>query len=341
MFMVVLIHVVADCIHSYDVGSFTWLVGNAYDSIARFSVPVFVMISGAFMLEPEYECTIKKLYSVKILRMVTALLFWGLVYGIYFVLKEPDRPLLTLAYQLVYTLFTGYHHMWFLFMISGLYVITPLLRKLVEDKRTMQYFLLVSFAFAAVFMFAVDLSERLVGTNAVLNFASELLGYIRKSIHIDFLLGYAFYYVLGYYLKTCPVSRKTEKIIYALGILSFVLVMAGTYALSVYKEKNVEILYEYLYFPVCFEAIAVFLLFKEHVSKINFKEKSIKVISFVSKYSFGVYLSHMLVLNLLPFGTEMLNTVVSVPLVTIAVCAISLLITFIISRIPVLKKYVI
>lgn len=341
MFMVVLIHVVADGIHSYEVGSFTWNVSNVYDSLARFCVPAFVMISGAFMLDPEYNCTIKKLYSVKILRMVTALLFWGLVYGIYFVANEPNRPILTLAYQFVYTIFTGYHHMWFLFMIIGLYIITPILRKLVEDKRLMQYFLLGSFVFSAVFMFVADLSDRLIGINAVLNFISELLAYVKKNIHIDFLVGYAFYYVLGYYIKTYSVSRKAEKMIYASGILSFVLIMVGTYALSLYKGKNVEILYEYLYFPVCFEAAAVFIFFKEHISKIDFKEKIIKTVSFLSKYSFGVYLSHMLVKNLLPFGIDMLNSVLSVPIVTVAVCVMSLLITFIIGKIPVLKKYII
>lgn len=341
MFMVILIHVVADAIHLYQVGSFTWFVGNVYDSLARFCVPVFVMISGAFMLDPEYKCTIKKLYSVKILRMVTALVFWGLVYGIYFVVKEPDRPLLTLAYQFIYTLFTGYHHMWFVFMIIGLYIITPILRKIVEDKKITQYFLLCSFAFSAVFMFAVDISDRLMGINAVLNFVSELLAYVKKNIHIDFLLGYAFYYVLGYYLKKYSISRKIEKIIYIAGILSFVFIMVGTYALSVYKGKNVEILYEYLYFPVCFEAVAVFMFFKEHISKIVFKEKTIKTVSFLSKYSFGVYLSHMLVLNLLPFGIDILNPVLSVPIVSVAVCVISLLIAFILGKIPVLKKYVI
>lgn len=341
MFMVILIHVVADGIHSYEVGSFTWSVSNAYDSLARFCVPVFVMISGAFMLDPEYECTIKKLYSVKILRMVTALLFWGLVYGIYFVANEPDRPFMTLAYQFVYTLFTGYHHMWFVFMIIGLYIITPILRKLVEDKKVMKYFLLCSFSFSAVFIFISDLSERLMGINIVLNFMAEILLYIKDKIHIDFLLGYAFYYVLGYYLKTYSVSHKNEKRLYVFGILSLLFIMTGTYALSIYKGKNVEILYEYLYFPVCFEAVAVFVFFKERISRIVFKEKSIKAISFLSKYSFGVYLSHMLVLNLLPFGIDILNPVLSVPIVTVAVCVISLLIAFILGKIPVLKKYVI
>ena len=48
-FFVILIHV--SCQNwSNPLGSFSWQVANFYDGISRFSVPIFVMISGVLFL---------------------------------------------------------------------------------------------------------------------------------------------------------------------------------------------------------------------------------------------------------------------------------------------------
>jgi len=50
IFGVVLIHTSAKVLLESDVGDSQWWAANVYDALARWSVPVFVMVSGALLL---------------------------------------------------------------------------------------------------------------------------------------------------------------------------------------------------------------------------------------------------------------------------------------------------
>ena len=65
--MVVFIHVSAFGMLS-GVGSFNWHIGNIYDSLVRSAVPLFVMISGAFLLSK--NISYKEIFSKYILRIL-------------------------------------------------------------------------------------------------------------------------------------------------------------------------------------------------------------------------------------------------------------------------------
>lgn len=58
---VVMIHSVAEFIKDCPVMSIDYAVMNIIDSITRFSVPLFVMISGALILDEEKEFSMKKM----------------------------------------------------------------------------------------------------------------------------------------------------------------------------------------------------------------------------------------------------------------------------------------
>jgi surface polysaccharide O-acyltransferase-like enzyme len=81
-FVIVILHVSGSSWHNVPVSGFEWKVFNFYDSMARFSVPVFVMISGMFLLDNKKSLTLKKLYSKNILRIVTSFIFWYCYYWI-------------------------------------------------------------------------------------------------------------------------------------------------------------------------------------------------------------------------------------------------------------------
>lgn len=84
------IHVAADNWNAADVRSFEWQVFNFYDSLVRFGVPVFVMISGALFLKPDKDIPVKKLYSKYIFRIVIAFVFWSFIYAARGYMKTGD-----------------------------------------------------------------------------------------------------------------------------------------------------------------------------------------------------------------------------------------------------------
>lgn len=67
---VITLHVAAKNWCSTDVQSFEWGIFNLFDSIVRWGVPVFVIISGSLFLSREID--IKRIYSKYVLRLVVA-----------------------------------------------------------------------------------------------------------------------------------------------------------------------------------------------------------------------------------------------------------------------------
>lgn len=97
------------------------IVFNVYHALGWIAVPVFCMISGALFLSRDIP--IKKLYSKYIFRIFTAFMFWSSVYALRFYLKEGNSAK---AFELF---ISGNYHLWFLFMIAGLYMIVPFIEE--------------------------------------------------------------------------------------------------------------------------------------------------------------------------------------------------------------------
>ena len=86
-----------------------------------------------------------------------------------------------------------------------------------------------------------------------------------------------------------------------------------------------------------FVAVAIFVFFKDHVNK------KIKWLAFLSEISFGMYLVHDFFIKILLKGgisTARFNPILSVPAVAVLVFACSTLVAFVMSKIPLAKKYI-
>ena len=91
-------------------------------------------------------------------------------------------------------------------------------------------------------------------------------------------------------------------------------------------------------------SVWLFVLFKDLFESKCSGEKLVRVISFLSKYSFGVYLVHAAFIDLLDnvfnVTCQAFNTAFSVPVLTFGVFVVSLGAVYIIGKIPVLNKYI-
>ena len=152
--------------------------------------------------------------------------------------------------------------------------------------------------------------------------------------------GYLLYVILGYYLHNFDFSKKTLNIIYIFGFLSLLLTIILTIYHSIYLGVNSEVFFNYLSPNVMIMSMCVFLIFKNIK---NCSNSFSKVLSFFSKYYFGIYLIHGLVMGLfIKFGLFSLN--VYLPLLclilSVLVFITSLLISFLMSKVPFVKWFV-
>lgn len=332
---VVILHVSALDWAKQPVSSMNWQVFNFYNSLVRFCVPVFVMISGACFLDKEREITIKKIFNRYILRIITAFVFWTILYAIISTLIEENNLIDgSKAKFFIASIIYGHYHMWFLYLIAGLYLITPLLRKITEDKALTEYFIVLSVLFASltkisVFVPAID----------------EVVGKLLDKASINFVLGYTCYFVIGHYLHTYKISSKLKMVIYTLGCAGLLVTIFGNSLLSVKAGTPLETFYDYLMPNVLCVSCMIFMMFKEKVLCKNDDSKAVtntKAIN-LAKLTFGAYLVHdifLMIYKKIGLTMTIFTPVLLIPIVSVIVFGLSLLVAFVISKIPILNKYI-
>ena len=332
-FAVICIHVCAGSAtwakHQFNTPIWTYL--NLFNSLSRFAVPVFVMLSGSFMIEKYEEGSLKKLYSKNIFRLICSFVFWSAVYVAFTIFRNLILQNPLNIKELIYQFIHGYGHLWFVPMLIFLYAITPFLKELCNNKNNIHYFFLLA-CIPIIYNF-VDYYITIIPLVKLFDNAG-----------FQFVSGYTILYILGYYLTKYDVQKIVRVLIYFFALISItatVLVSHWHYN-SGHTAQNY--VYEYLSPTVLVVSIAIFLLFKYEFSKIRFKECTQKFIVKLSSLTFGVYLSHMVfveVVSKTPLTAENVHPVISVPLIVFIVFILGTLTTLVISKIPILKKYII
>lgn len=333
---IMVIHVGATSFGDLDPASYEWNILNVFVSSARWGVPMFVMISGMFFLNPERTVPIKRLYTKYIPRIVMALIVWAFIYEVYKGILDQTLNLLYIkeSFERIFQTDTHYH-LWFMYMIIGLYTVTPILRTFIKgaSKKDLEYFLLISFIFTSLLP-TLDYFEP---------FHTITPFIIKFHQQVNLVLGYTLYFILGYYLATYSLTKNVRTILYILGIISYLTMVFGTRLFSLEKGDPNTFLYDNLQVNVFLMSVALFVFGKEILGKITYSETSLKVIAFLSKYSFGMYLIHDMMRTLLiEVGLDNLsfNPLLAVPVVVTCIFILSMIGSFLIKNIPFIGKYI-
>jgi len=320
---VIFLHAVAEILYQYgSISSSVWWTGNIYDSLFRFCVPVFVMLTGVLMLNRTHELSdfLRKRFS----RIILPFLFWSIIYALYAwinkTLEGQEVNLLkTLKWLIRQFLHGASFHFWYIYMIIGIYLFIPILSKWIQNatEKEILYFLFIWFFTLIV--------------------GQPVLSGFKTNIDLTYFSGFIGYLVLGYYLSINSFTankRVTNLISLFFIIVGFLITAFGTYFLSFSDKKFNGYFYNNFALSVLMSSIGVFMLFKN--SQIN-SPIAIKTIKFINKYSYGVYLAHILVLSLLKiYGIDysFMNPIFSVPITTFICLVISTIIIYTINKLP-------
>lgn len=326
---VILIHASAPFVSHCEGTTIEFILGNIFDGISRLGVPLFLMISGALMLDERRDFRCRK----SALRLLYIFLIWSFLYTVVFcvflpyVRKEPIDLISVLSHFI-----RGHSHLWYMYAIIGLYLITPILRSFVKEsnRKIVFYFILL----CLVFQFTNPFIQLILNVLPFDNLSSESLRtytYVFERLSPDFVGGLTVYYVTGWYIAHAELSKKNIALLCGAGLLGVISIVLLTQLFP----DHYELMYAYESVLVFFYAVAVFLLVKKYYKP---TEKKKQVFSFLSKYTFGIYLVHIFVWNIV----EVLlgDNIFFVPLIALITFSLSLLICFILSKIPVLKKII-
>ena len=335
---VIVLHMAAGVFYASPVGSFPWQTLNFYDSLVRVAVPLFVMLSGSLMLSPARNVSISRLFTKNMPRLLAALLFWGLAYEAYPILKAVfaegiyDVPGVFSAFRRV---LSGdvHFHLYYLFIILGLYLVTPVLRVFTANagRRMAQYFLVVSFSATAVSFFSELLPDLPV---------LSLLADIRVGV----VTGFVFYYMLGYYIDRYGLTRIVRYVLYCMGILGFAFTFFATGIVSILTGELVTDFYNGLTPNVMLSSAAAFVFIKNRCARREPSPRTAAALARVSNLCFGVYLVHDFFIMLLrECGLTPLSfpPIFSVPVLSLAVCLAAFAVSWALSKIPFVNRYLV
>lgn len=326
MFAVIVLHTASPLLFQYKtVAIQDWIVGDIYNALVRFAVPVFVMITGALLLHREYE--LGSFLKKRLGRLILPFLFWSLVYMAY-QCYNGDIVFTNNAWGnikiVLHQLQTGsFYHLWYVYLLIGLYLLIPVISKFVQHatEKELLYFLAIWFM------------TTLLG--------KPYLTVFDTAIDLHNFTGYVGYLVLGHYLayKRFNFNNMTAVAIFV--FIGFVVLIAwGTYYMLLNKHDLSTFFYEPIGpFVIIFSASA-FLAAKHTKIKLNGILK--KIFDSASSYTLGIYLCHALILTLFEIAEidyTIFTPILSIPLIALSCFLLSWLLIYVFSKLP-LFKYV-
>jgi surface polysaccharide O-acyltransferase-like enzyme len=310
------------------VTSFARQLGLLLLSAVTWCVPLFVMISGALWLGRPAEPTAGAFYRRRLLKPGPPIVFWSLFYWCWRVwFRGQDVP--PDAFALSVLAGRPYAHLYFLFVIVGLYLITPFLQVFLQaaDRRQVRSVVVLALGLAA---------------------AQQLLGLVDLSANsniVTYFVPFTGYYLAGYWLRDVVLDRRRQLLAGAMFVVIVALTFGGSELTGRIFGRGESLAPQgYMSFLTISATLLVFLLVRSSLGVERFPRGSPTWLATVATATFGVYLVHPAVLGPLRIAAEIgmgrWRNLVVFPLSVLVVGAVSLGLVLVIQRIPVARRIV-
>ena len=316
---------------------FRWCTVDVYQSIGRVGVALFLMLTGALLLQPsKTNEPLRVFFKKRWNRIGLPFIFWGVAFFAWDFLVEQQAFTSSAIIQGV--LSGPYYHFWYLYLLLGLYLLTPIFRIVMAhaSSNLIKYFVILW----------------LVGASLV-PVASFFTIYHLDS-NVFEITGYTGFFILGAYLLTVRMRRSTILIFMSLGIA---LTAISTYVLAAtVGGAKMYFFQEYLSPTVILASVMMFLLLnttqapwaqKENNPTKSDHPKIRKLLSVISQNTLPIFLFHVIILESLQNGYfgfaingNTINSIIGVPLTTVLTLIITLAIILPLKKIPCLKRLI-
>lgn len=272
------------------------------------------MISGALLLNRDYP-SLGDFLKRRFARIIYPCILWTILITLTHLYFKKN-------YAFIWGAFIGNSSiMWYFWTLIGIYLAIPILNIFIEKyaEKGCEYFLVIWFIFIILNTFNLY----------------PLFPYFT----LDWFSGFIGYPVLGYYLANKKFRYDNSKM-WKIGLL-ILIVSLGIFVYYTYSHSFDSITLMYQNIIIVAMGIGTFLFIKylDECGKFNsIKDNLIgKIITSISIYSYGMYFSHVIVIQFL--GKINPHSTLLFPIMFILIIFLSWLLPYIISKIPYLKKF--
>lgn len=307
----------------------TYIIGWI-NSLTPIEVPLFVMISGYFLLPLKTD--INQFFKKRVLRVVYPFVVWCIIHALYYAVTRGDsvQDVIINILHIPVNFGTEIGHMWFIYMILGLYLLTPIISPWLEQcskKQLQGYLFLWAFTNCLPYIHL---------------FFPAILGecFWNPSPMLYYFTGFAGYYILGFYIKRYGTLSSGKSIL--LVIIGY-LVTVSIYQYRIGKVDSVsdlELCWRFCAINISAMAFGIFSLIKN----IHWRKNGIttRFIADCSSKSYAIYFIHlMVVFCLYPIINQFgMPIYINIPLITTACFISSYVIISVLYLIPKINKII-
>lgn len=284
-----------------------------FHNLGRIGVPLFLMISGALLLNRDYP-NLNYFLKRRFARIIYPFIFWIIIIALVYAYYKMNA-------SFIWSIVIGNTSVtWYFWTLIGIYLAIPLINAFIKEygEEGCKYFL-------TIWLITIIL-------NTMHSYP------LFTNFNLDYFAGYIGYPVLGYYLSNKEFKLENKKMC-IIGVMIFLIsLIIFDYYTSNYELTTLSFTYQNI--MIVSMAIGFFILIKylDKLGKFNsIKENFIgKAIISLSVCSYGMYFSHVIVVKILSYHNPGSN--VLFPLMFVLIVFLSWLLPYILSKIPYVKN---
>lgn len=298
------------------------------NSLCRTAVPLFVMISGFFLLPVKEE--MDTFFKKRFIRVAVPFVIWCMLYAIYKVFMgqtswtEAGVNILHIPVNFG----TDVGHLWYIYMLIGLYLFAPIISPWVASasRKGMEFYLVIWAITLCVpyihVVFPAILGECYWNQTPLLYYFSGFLGYMILAAYIK-------KFMFEKRAWNLPVGLLLIFVGYAITAGGFISLLDSKYV------PNLELTWGFETINVCMMSVGIFLLLK-NVHFANPSSAFVRGIADISRLSYGMYLLHIMILFFYfgQFDSMFGSVLIKVPVIAFCTFVTSYLIIKLISLLP-------
>lgn len=299
-----------------------------YNSFFRTCVPLFVMISGYFLFPVNDE---KLFFKKRLARVAVPFVIWCSLYAFYQYFRgQADlQTALINILKIPVNFGTEVGHLWFVYMLIGIYLFAPVISPWVQSagKKSMQLYLVLWAISLLVpyihLVFPEVLGEAFWNHTPLLYYFSGFLGYVILAAYIRrFMLDpKAWHYTIGIILITAGYAVTAYGFLHRLNTEPYIMTLELTWG---FETLNVAMM-----------ACGLFMIFK-NLHSFGGSPALNSLLSDIAAKSYGMYLAHIMVLNAVyAFLNDKFSTAaIKIPLIAVTTFAATYLFMKLLSLLP-------
>ena len=304
--------------HTLSVSQMSFYIQTLFYLLSRLGVPIFLMITGVLMINSK-EININLFYKKYLLPLLLITELWIILNNLFYsFIFKIDLDVTSIINQMLFLEPLMMKQMWYMPLILGIYLFIPFI-KLGIEKYTNDKIIFIPLCLGIITYFLIPTINILINA-----YSPES---ITRSMNLDlsFIGGIGGIYIFtGYFLNKFKIHFNTI----ILFLLFTITLLINVYCLLYLRSSSYEYS-NYIWYSNFFtylSSMSLFLIIKNIIGY----SFCIKIIFYISKISFAIFLIHMIILTFLfqNFGVLRLPIPIQIVFYSVLTLVISIFIIY-------------